>query len=258
MSSENKKITMQQKVAMVDFMQENYSFLMGQFSSMEGRMKKNLKWKEFADVLNKLGPPTKDLAKWKKSWSDMKSETKKKFQLKRQNLHTSGAGPIDVVFSQLDERIVQICGKKAMDGDADINEIGFDSKSSGEADDDGDVDDVVYIESEQKTLTPLKTPSKKTPLKTSQHKVTSSMSRKRLFEENDDALSGFPEDDDTSKTPTKRSYRSQNNQVELALSQQEKQNMLLERIVEQNDGILDELKKMNGQLSTQSNSLFRY
>lgn len=126
-SSENRKVTLQQKQAIVDFMQENYSFLMGKFSGMEGRMKKNLKWKEFGDVLNKLGPPMKDLAKWKKTWADLKSETKKKYQLKRQNLHTSGAGPIDIVFSQLDERIAQICGRQLMDGDAEINEIGFDS-----------------------------------------------------------------------------------------------------------------------------------
>lgn len=133
-NSENKKVTLQQKQAIVDFMQENYGFLMGQFPSADGRMKKNLKWQEFSDVLNKLGPPTKDIGKWKKTWADMKSETKKKFQLKRQNLHTSGAGPIDIVFSQLDERIVQICGKPLMDGDADIIEIGFDSKDDGDGD----------------------------------------------------------------------------------------------------------------------------
>lgn len=135
-NSENKKVTQQQKVYIVDFMQENYSFLMGKFSSMDGRMKKNLKWHEFGEMLNKLGPPVKDIAKWKKTWADMKAETKKKFQSKRQNLNTSGAGPIDIAFSQLDEKIVQICGKQLLDGDSDVNEIGFDSKVDGDGDGD--------------------------------------------------------------------------------------------------------------------------
>lgn len=67
---------------------------------------------------------------------------------------------------------------------------------------------------------------------------------------------GFPDIDEASKTPTKRSYRSQNNQVELALSQKEKQTMLLERIVMQNDLILDELKGIKEQSSQQNNSFF--
>lgn len=69
---------------------------------------------------------------------------------------------------------------------------------------------------------------------------------------------GFPDIDETSKTPTQRTYRSQNNQVELALSQQDKQTMLLERIVMQNDLISDELKSIKEQLSQQNNSFFRY
>lgn len=140
-NSENKKVTQQQKAAIVDFMQQNYSFLMGKFTNLEGRNRKNQKWEEFSDTLNQLGPPIKDLAKWKKTWSDMKTETKKKFQTKRQNLLTSGAGPTDVIFTPLDERIINICGKKTLDGDAEVNEIGFDvdsvSNETGDVDENG-------------------------------------------------------------------------------------------------------------------------
>lgn len=52
---------------------------------------------------------------------------------------------------------------------------------------------------------------------------------------------GFPDIDEIPKTPAERAYRSQNTHVEMALSQQDKQIMLLERCVEQNDRILDEL-----------------
>lgn len=45
--------------------------------------------------------------------------------------------------------------------------------------------------------------------------------------------------------PTKRSYQSQNAQVEKALKLQEKQVAILERIEKQNDSILIELKKLS-------------
>lgn len=337
-NSENKKVTQQQKAAIVDFMQQNYSFLMGKFTNLEGRNRKNQKWEEFGDTLNQLGPPTKDLAKWKKTWFDMKAETKKKFQTKRQNLLTSGAGPIDVVFTPLDERIINICGKKTLDGDAEVDEIGFDvdsvSNEANDADENSNSNeengqsnfshsclclifkisirivilmifstyqkyklfnfvyllDVVLIESEQKTLAVLKTPLK-TPLKTTQKpKMTPKNSRKRLFTETEDAMFGeyfnflnisffnaylfivsqfgfvdFPGVDETSNTPSKRAYRSQINQVDLALALQEKQNILMERmitqndrVIEQNDAILDELKQIKDLLSKQNNSFFHY
>lgn len=60
-----------------------------------------------------------------KTWMDMKNEVKKKYKLKRQNMNQTGAGPIDVTFSELEERISAICGKQLLDGDEDVSEIGF-------------------------------------------------------------------------------------------------------------------------------------
>lgn len=75
----------------------------------------------------------------------------------------------------------------------------------------------------------------------------------------------FPGVDETSNTPSKRAYRSQTNQVDLALALQEKQNILMERMISQNDrvieqnyAILDELKQIKDLLSKQNNSFFRY
>lgn len=45
-------------------------------------------------------------------------------------------------------------------------------------------------------------------------------------------------------TPKKRVYKSQNVQVELALNLQKKTNELLEKIVAQNDEILQEIRKL--------------
>lgn len=71
-------------------------------------------------------------------------------------------------------------------------------------------------------------------------------------------FAGFPDFDETSKTPTKRTYRSQNNHVQLAITQQEKQTIILERIVEQNNRIIDELKDIKEQLKNQNDGFFRY
>lgn len=117
----------QQKLAMVDFMQENHTFLVGKFSGYEGHANKDSKWKYIANHLNSIGPQ-KDVAKWKKCWTDMKSEVKKKLQIQRENHNQTGAAPINIVFSDLEERIISIVGKKLLDGDSDVSEIGFGSQ----------------------------------------------------------------------------------------------------------------------------------
>lgn len=60
----------------------------------------------------------------------------------------------------------------------------------------------------------------------------------------------FPFDDEASTASGKRSYRSQNTNVERALSQQDKEVMLLEKIVGQNNEILEQLKKIADLLSS--------
>lgn len=130
MSEDNKKVTKEQKQAMVDFMQKNYLSVMGKFESLEGKINKEGKWKEMMNLLNEMGPPTKDILKWKKCWFDMKAEVKKKLMRQRQNRNQTGAAPIDIVFSDVEEKIASIVGKELMDGDASISEIGFDNGRS--------------------------------------------------------------------------------------------------------------------------------
>lgn len=95
-TTENKKVTAEQKQIIIDYMQENHIYLVGKFGGVEGRVNKDEKWKEITNILNALGPPKKDAAKWKKCWADMKSEVKKKLQLQRQNRNQTGAGPINI------------------------------------------------------------------------------------------------------------------------------------------------------------------
>lgn len=127
MSENTKKVNVEQKQTLVSFMQMNYTVLYGKFAGSQGRKIKEAKWDDIVSKLNDLGPPFKKVEQWKKSWLDMKAEVKKKLQIKRQNLNQSGAGPINIVFSELDERIIAICGSQLLDGDDKIQEIGFGS-----------------------------------------------------------------------------------------------------------------------------------
>lgn len=125
MNENTKKVNYQQKESIVDYMQTNYSILHGRFTSAQGKLAKDNKWNELMELLNNLGPPIKKTEQWKKTWNDMRADVKKKLQLKRQNLNQSGAGPINIVFTELEDRIVSICGKQILDGDQNIPEIGF-------------------------------------------------------------------------------------------------------------------------------------
>lgn len=64
--AEKKKVSMKQKVALVDFMAVNYNFLFGKFGTAEGKTSKDERWKSIVDELNRLGPPHKDVDKWRK------------------------------------------------------------------------------------------------------------------------------------------------------------------------------------------------
>lgn len=66
MSESVKKVNSRQKEALVDFMTVNYTYLFGKFGSSEGKASKGDKWKDLVENLNDLGPPKKDIEKWKK------------------------------------------------------------------------------------------------------------------------------------------------------------------------------------------------
>lgn len=61
-----KRINEKQKEYLVEFMDKNYTFLFGKFSSSCGKTAKDEKWLFLCDELNKLGPPLKETALWKK------------------------------------------------------------------------------------------------------------------------------------------------------------------------------------------------
>lgn len=126
----NTKINSHQKITMVDFMQTNYQMLFGKFVGSKGKISKESKWIELGEILNALGPPEKNTEKWKRAWTDMKEGVKKKLQLKRQNINLTGAAPINLAFTEMEERIIAICNHQLLDGDSIIPEIGFKASTS--------------------------------------------------------------------------------------------------------------------------------
>ncbi|XP_065354503.1 t-SNARE domain-containing protein 1-like [Calliphora vicina] len=87
-----KKSTMQQLQTLVRHMEENPEFAKG--SPVFGASKRSAdeEWKSLCEKLNSLGPPTRTLAEWKKTWADLKSRTKKKLGDNKKSLLETGGG----------------------------------------------------------------------------------------------------------------------------------------------------------------------
>lgn len=120
-----KKATKQQKDALVDFMEINYIFLFGKYSNNHGSASKEKKWQELTKQLNSLTGPNKTAELWKRTWTDLKRNTKKSLAKIRQSRNQTGSEPIDEELSQLESKIIAICGKQLLDGDKDNDEIGL-------------------------------------------------------------------------------------------------------------------------------------
>lgn len=61
-----------QKIAIIDFMGENYAILFGKHQSIRGPNLKQNKWIELAQICNELGPPIKDIKGWQRVRNKLK------------------------------------------------------------------------------------------------------------------------------------------------------------------------------------------
>lgn len=93
-------------------------------SPMHG--KRNLKdlWEELSVKLNSLGHGTRSVEEWKKCLADWKSKTKTKCTKINIYSNKTGGGPAYTgALSNLEERLLSLMGKTAIDGD-DVPEKG--------------------------------------------------------------------------------------------------------------------------------------
>ncbi|GAB0093160.1 hypothetical protein DMENIID0001_082320 [Sergentomyia squamirostris] len=71
-------INKEQNEILLDFMKRNKNIAQQKFSSYNDRNCALVSWEILQKQLNRHGPPTKTTKAWKKTWADMKYNTKKK------------------------------------------------------------------------------------------------------------------------------------------------------------------------------------
>ncbi|XP_067637307.1 uncharacterized protein [Eurosta solidaginis] len=83
-------------------------------------------WQQLVTSLNSAGPPQKDVNGWRKTWTEWKSDIKRKLAQIQTESRATGGGPFTKhQLSQTEETIVRICGMtKSVEGVAG-NELGL-------------------------------------------------------------------------------------------------------------------------------------
>ncbi|CAG4988666.1 unnamed protein product [Parnassius apollo] len=91
------------------------------------------KWKELSDLLNSQGiGESRSEEKWRKVWSDLKNNTKRKWAKINKTAHGTGGGPaLKMCLTDLENRVLSIMGVEAATGMA-IAEVGFSTVEESE------------------------------------------------------------------------------------------------------------------------------
>ncbi|XP_050099337.1 uncharacterized protein LOC126579783 [Anopheles aquasalis] len=104
-----KKTNRKQFERLVELMKQNPEFAAGHYRPGILRPNVKQKWKEFAAVLNLLGPPTRPGHEWQRVWIDMKGKVKKVLSRNMQELRAGGeAQPIVHSLSPLQQEIDEL------------------------------------------------------------------------------------------------------------------------------------------------------
>lgn len=148
---------------------------------------------------------------------------KNKRAASRKHMNQTGGGPPpEMQLNEIEEKVVFICGATAIDGDENVDEMGFGAS----------------IRKNTTTETPLKV-------------------RNNVIDDNSSQSSTQSQESEVKKraqqTPTKtRSFNTQQNSVDKALELQVETNNLLKRIIQQNDNILERLDVIVSRFSCQN------
>ncbi|XP_047041992.1 uncharacterized protein LOC124646022 [Helicoverpa zea] len=91
MESSKRHATAAQVTALMDFMQEHSDVAKGLLNSGLEREDLEAQWQDLTATLNSMGGAVKSVDKWKQTWRDLKSNTKKR-ALKQQSLCDTSGG----------------------------------------------------------------------------------------------------------------------------------------------------------------------
>ncbi|CAH0718112.1 unnamed protein product, partial [Brenthis ino] len=139
-----------QFLMMVEFMEKNGDLSKPQCLP-QGRQYCLRMWKELAELLNSQGiGEYRSEEKWRKVWSDLKNNTKRKWAKINRSVRGTGGGPaLKMCLTDLENRVLTIMGVQAATG-MPIAEIGF-----GMAEDTVEVIQIVsYDEPREPVTTP--------------------------------------------------------------------------------------------------------
>ncbi|XP_050563269.1 uncharacterized protein LOC118267367 [Spodoptera frugiperda] len=111
---------------MVDFMERNGD-LSKPTEGPSGRLTNLKTWSELANILNAdAAGDTKSTDKWRKVWSDLKNNTKRKAARIYRAASGTGGGPATKLkLSELEERVLNLVGTQSATGITEVSEIGL-------------------------------------------------------------------------------------------------------------------------------------
>ncbi|CAH0558662.1 unnamed protein product [Brassicogethes aeneus] len=110
-------ISASQKTELIEFMGKHPELQNGKFTQTFTFKHARKMWEELTNNLNAVPGATKDWKKWRKTWHDMKAATKsKKSSIKRYTQCTGGGPSINTQLNTDDEKILDIIGPVAVEG----------------------------------------------------------------------------------------------------------------------------------------------
>ncbi|XP_054085778.1 uncharacterized protein LOC128921651 [Zeugodacus cucurbitae] len=92
-NSKNKQTNPTQFEILINYMKTHSELSKGQLKTVDAKNAANNLWKELVCDLNAAGPPSRDVLKWKKVWSDYKTHLKAKMRRNKLSISGTGGGP---------------------------------------------------------------------------------------------------------------------------------------------------------------------
>ncbi|KNC31937.1 hypothetical protein FF38_03511 [Lucilia cuprina] len=113
-------------------MEQHSDLAKGQLQCGNAKQRANNLWTKLADDLNSNGPPVRDVAGWKKDWSDLKTHTKVKMRKNKISISSTGGGVSQYCpLSSMEEQIINLLQmEEAVNGRATSTYFGTSSNVS--------------------------------------------------------------------------------------------------------------------------------
>ncbi|XP_031335001.1 uncharacterized protein LOC116178458 [Photinus pyralis] len=113
-----------QKQTLTDFVFEHKEMYVGKFTATYTKAVSEKLWQEVTVLLNSIpGGPSKDWKLWRKTWIDLKKNTKAKLSRARNYAAGTGGGPpLPEIDTSTDSKILEILSPVCVTGDKDIVE----------------------------------------------------------------------------------------------------------------------------------------